>query len=93
MPTHAKRLINNFLAAADCTPEEPEDNLECAATLPRHDVDTSWVDLPTVQRLTAGHGFQYSKRSEPTVQNLVQQWTPDSAGLDTSQVTLSLRIN
>ena len=44
--THAKRLINNFLAA-DCTPEEPEDNLECAAALPRHDVDTSWVDLQT----------------------------------------------
>ncbi|CAK9060177.1 unnamed protein product, partial [Durusdinium trenchii] len=52
--THAKRLINNFLAAADCTPEEPEDNLECTAALPGHDVDISWVDLTTVQRLTAG---------------------------------------
>ena len=89
---NAKRTIQNFLAAAECSPEEAEASLD-TTKLAHVDVDTSWVDLNTVQRLTAGHGFQYSKRSEPTVQNLVQQWTPDSAGLDTSQVTLSLRIN
>ena len=38
-------------------------------------LNTSWVDMTTVQRLTAGEGFQYSKRSAQTVQSLVHDWT------------------
>ena len=82
---NARRTIQNFLAAAECSPEEAEASLD-TTKLAHVDVDTSWVDLTTVQRLTAGHGFRYSKRSEPTVQNIVQQWTPDNAGLNPIQV-------
>ena len=75
---HAKRTIRNFLAAAECSPEDVTEEDVDATKVPRQDVDTSLVDVTTVQRLTAGEGFQYSKRSAQTVQNIVQQWTPQT---------------
>ncbi|CAJ1326993.1 unnamed protein product, partial [Effrenium voratum] len=38
------------------------------------EVDTTWVDVATVRRLSEGGGFQYSNRTAPAVRNIVQQW-------------------
>ena len=72
---NAARTISNFLAAAECSPDDVEEAHVQAGTKPDREVDTSWVDMTTVQRLTAGEGFQYSKRSAQTVQSLVHDWT------------------
>ena len=73
---HAKRVILNFLAAAECTPDEPDETHPEGAPVPSQDVDTSWIDASTIHRLTAGDGFQFSKRSAQTVENIVQRWDP-----------------
>ena len=70
---HAARTIRNFLAAAECTPDEEDleqdkKEKQCA------EVDTTWVDVATVRRLSEGGGFQYSSRTAPAVRNIVQQW-------------------
>ena len=72
---NAARTIANFLAAAECSPDDVEEATVDEARKPDREVDTSWVDMTTVQRLTAGEGFQYSKRSAQTVQSLVHDWT------------------
>ena len=72
---NAARTISNFLAAAECSPDDVEEATVEEAKKPDREVDTSWVDMTTVQRLTAGEGFQYSKRSAQTVQSLVHDWT------------------
>ena len=72
---NAARTISNFLAAAECSPDDVEEARVEAGTKPDREVDTSWVDMTTVQRLTTGEGFQYSKRSAQTVQSLVHDWT------------------
>ena len=70
---HAKRTIQNFLAAAECSPEET-DPVEAPVDHPHPEVDTSWVDVATVQKLTQGIGFEYSKRSNPAVQQILATW-------------------
>ena len=72
---NAARTISNFLAATECSPDDVEEAHVEAGTKPDREVDTSWVDMTTVQRLTAGEGFQYSKRSAQTAQSLVHDWT------------------
>ncbi|CAL1151362.1 unnamed protein product, partial [Cladocopium goreaui] len=72
---NAARTISNFLAAAECSPDDVEEATVDEARKPDREVDTSWVDMTTVQRLTAGERFQYSKRSAQTVQSLVHDWT------------------
>ena len=72
---NAARTISNFLAAAECSPDDVEEAHVEAGTKPDREVDTSWVDMTTVQRLTTGEGFQYSKRSAQTVESLVHDWT------------------
>ena len=52
---HAARTIRNFLAAAECTPDEEDleqdkKEKQCA------EVDTTWVDVATVRRLSEGGG-------------------------------------
>ena len=42
------------------------------------EVDTTWVDVATVRRLSEGGGFQYSNRTAPAVRNIVQQWRTNS---------------
>ena len=43
------------------------------------DVDTSWIDVhTTIEKLTQGIGFQYSKRSGPAVQQILDTWHLDS---------------
>ena len=79
---NAKRLITNFLAAAECTPDEADDTQQDSTAVPNQEVDTGWVDTSTVQRLTAGQGFQFSKRSAQTVESIVQQWEPHFAQPD-----------
>ena len=72
---NAASTISNFLAAIECSPDDVEEAHVEAGTKPDREVETSWVDMTTVQRLTAGEGFQYSKRSAQTVQSLVHDWT------------------
>ncbi|CAK9031745.1 unnamed protein product [Durusdinium trenchii] len=74
---HAARTIRNFLAAAECSPEDA-DPLDPASLPERAPVDTTWVDAATVDRLTQGVGFEYSKRSGPAVRHILEQWRPDS---------------
>ena len=72
---HARRTIANFLAAAECSPEDVEADETDAQQAARAEVDVSWIDVATIDRLTAGEGFQYSKRSAETVRDIVEQWT------------------
>ena len=77
---HARRTIGNFLAAAECSPEDVEADENDGQPAARAEVDVSWVDVAAIDRLTAGEGFQYSKRSAETVRDIVEQWTtPGSA--------------
>lgn len=62
-----------FLAAADCSPEEV-DAVEGRCERDAADVDTTWVDLATVHKLTEGVGFEYSKRSGPAVRQILSKW-------------------
>ena len=73
---HAARTIQHFLAAAECSPEEA-DPMEAAHLPERAEVDTTWVDVATVDKLTQGVGFEYSKRSGPAVRQILEQWLPE----------------
>ena len=70
---HAAKTIHFFLAAADCSPEEV-DAVEGRCERDAADVDTTWVDLATVHKLTEGVGFEYSKRSGPAVRQILSEW-------------------
>ena len=70
---HAKRTIQKFLAAAECSPEET-DPAEAPVDHPHPEVDTSWADVAMVQKLTQGIGFEYSKRSNPAAQQILATW-------------------
>ena len=72
---HAKITIQIFLAAAECSPEET-DPMEPVLEFKQKNVDTSWVDVNTLHRLTQGVGFEYSKRSGPAVQQILETWKP-----------------
>lgn len=78
---HAKNMIQNFLAAAECTPEET-DPVDQPFKHERSDVDTSWIDVNTIEKLTQGVGFEYSKRSGPAVQQILQTWNLDRPATD-----------
>ena len=45
---NAARTISNFLAAAECSPDDVEETHVDAGTKPDREVDTSWVDMTTV---------------------------------------------
>ena len=78
---HAKITIQNFLAAAECSPEET-DPMEPVPEFKQKDVDTSWVDVNTLHKLTQGVGFEYSKRSGPAVQQILETWKPVTSNPD-----------
>ena len=75
---HAARTIQNFLAAAECEAEEA-DAVEVTPVQRPTEVDTTWVDTETLEKLIQGKGFKFSKRSGPAVQQILEQWQPCSS--------------
>ena len=51
---HAARTITNFLAAAECSPEDVDAEGDDAVKLPQAEVDTSCVDFSTDDIAMAG---------------------------------------
>eukprot|EP00435_Cladocopium_sp_Y103_P054372 s3057_g17.t1 len=70
---HAAHTIQNFLAAAECSPEEV-DAIEPKSAASkdgcRHQLDKSF----NLTQINGSAGFEYSKRCGPAVQQILQQW-------------------
>ena len=63
---NAARTISNFLAAAECSPDDVEETHVEAGTKPDREVDTSWVDMTTVQRLMGKGSNTRNGRPRPS---------------------------